>query len=143
MIQSYSASLNSLGNPRIYGSNTQSTGVNITVVDYLYNRFILEEDALNVEILIKPVSTTIVNKVNTETANSVVISAFLSIGFTLTFEASEQWFKLVGQSSASSTYSDISNLGNIIASLSFKDDSDNLIEDQILSIAFNKSVFAD
>lgn len=141
MIQSYSASLNSLGNPRIYGSNTRSTGVNVTVVDYLYNRFILEEATSNVEILIKSVSTTTVNKVNTEAANSVVISAFLSIGFTLTFEAAEQWFKLVGQSSASSTYSDISNLGNIIASLSFKDGSDNLIEDQTLSIAFNKSVF--
>jgi len=141
MIQSYSASLNSLGNPRIYGSNTRSTGVNVTVVDYLYNRFILEEGTTNVEIYITPVSSTVIDKYNTLATNQTVIDDLLAIGFTLTFEDAEQRFKLVGQSSASSTYSDISNLGNIIAFLSFKDGSDNLIEDQTLSIAFNKSVF--
>lgn len=143
MIQSYSADLNSLGNPRIYGSNTESISINNTIINDLYNRFILEEGITNVEILIKPVLNNVVDKTNTESANSLVISSLSALGLTLTFEQTEQYFKLIGNItlSLSGTYSDISNLGTVISSLVFKDNLDVTVETQTLSLAFNKSVF--
>ncbi len=87
MIQSYSANLNSLGNPRIYGSNTQSIGIGNTILNTLYNRFVIEQLTTGIEIYIIPNTTETVDAVVTNTNNSFVIAnIFTSLGLTCVFQ---------------------------------------------------------
>lgn len=146
MIQSYSASLNSLGNPRIYGSNTESLGLNNTIVNNLYSRFVIERNTTGIAIYITPETTTTVNAANTNTANTVsgVYASLLSVtGLTVIFQNNR--FEITGNltpSLASNQNSDSSNaLANLVSSLLLKDVSDNTIETQVFALSINHSNF--
>lgn len=145
MIQSYSASLNSLGNPRIYGSNTQSLGLNNTIVNLLYSRFIIERNTTGIVIYITPQTTSTVNAANTNTANSGVYASIASVtGLTVIFQNNR--FEITGNllTNADNDWSDVTannSLANLVSTLLLKDGSDSTIETQIFALSINHSNF--
>jgi len=144
MIQSYSADLNSLGNPRIYGSNTESTSIGNTAVNLLYSRFVIERNTTGIVIYITPETTTTVNAANTNTANSGVIASILAAtGLTLLYVNNR--FEITGNltpSLGSNQNSDSSSaLANLVSTLLVKDGSNNTIETQVFALSINHSNF--
>jgi len=154
MIQSYSASLNSLGNPRIYGSNTESLGLNNTIVNLLYSRFVIERNTTGIVIYITPETTITVDAANTNTANGVsgsnVYGNILSVtGLTVIFQNNR--FEITGNATtvainAECDWSDAvegngTSLANLVSTLLLKDAVDATIEEQYFALSFNHSNF--
>lgn len=150
MIQSYSASLNSLGNPRIYGSNTESLGLNNTIVNLLYSRFVIERNTTGIEIYITPETTLTVDETNTNIANSGVAASILSVtGLVVTFQNNR--FEITGNATtvainAEYDWSDAvegngTSLANLVSTLLLKDAVDATIEEQTFALSLNHSNF--
>jgi len=144
MIQSYSASLNSLGNPRIYGSNTESLGLNNTIVNLSYSRFIVERNTTGIAIYITPETTTTVDATNTNTANSTVYGNILSaVGLTVIFQNNR--FEITGNLTpdlATSYWADSDTIfANLSSTLLLKDVANTTIETQYFVLSINKSNF--
>lgn len=149
MIQSYSANLNSLGNPRIYGSNTESLGLNNTIVNLLYSRFVIERNTTGIVIYITPETTITVDAANTNTANGVsgsnVYGNILSVtGLTVIFQNNR--FEITGNliTNTDGDWSDTTtnnSLANLVSTLLLKDGSDTTIETQYFALSINHSNF--
>ncbi len=154
MIQSYSANLNSLGNPRIYGSNTRATSIGNTSVDLLYSRFVIERNTSGIVIYITPETTITVDAANTNTANGVsgsnVYGNILSVtGLTVIFQNNR--FEITGNATtvainAEYDWSDAvegngTSLANLVSTLLLKDAVDATIEEQYFALSFNHSNF--
>lgn len=149
MIQSYSASLNSLGNPRIYGSNTKAASIGNTSVDLLYSRFVIERNTTGIIIYITPETTITVDAANTNTANGVsgsnVYGNILSVtGLVVTFQNNR--FEITGDldTNTDTDWSDTTtsnSLANLVSTLLLKDAVDATIETQYFALSLNHSNF--
>ena len=139
----YSADLNELGNPRIYGTNLNTAG---NAENPLVSRFIVEDGTTNIVIYITPTSSTPIDKVATETTNSIAIAGLLSQGYILEIEETEQRIKISGNSilNTSPKYSDTfdsESSSDIYLSLPLFDDLNQPIEVHTVSISKNRSIF--
>ena len=146
MIQSYSANLNSLGNPRIWGANysTQTGYTDPVQIDLYKNKIIVEKFTTGISILITPVSTTVVNKFNTDYANnSLYTSIFSATGLVATFNESLNGILLTGNilSNQSNSNTDLVQLSSTFANFLFSDSLNNDIENQELDITINQAMF--
>ena len=148
MIQSYSASLNSLGNPRIYGSNTQAFAINNTILNTLYNRFVIEQLTTGIEIYITPNTTEIVDAAFTNAYNSFAItSIFTYLGLTCVFQNNR--FEITGnlilnnEYDTTSTGSDTINAvqANMVSTLNFHASNGSILETQYFAVSVNHSNF--
>ncbi len=145
MIQSYLASLNSLGNPRIYGSNTKAASIGNTSVDLLYSRFVIERNTTGIEIYITPETTLTVDETNTNTANSGVAASILSVtGLVVTFQNNR--FEITGDldTNTDTDWSDTTtsnSLANLVSTLLLKDAVNATIEEQYFALSLNHSNF--
>ena len=145
MIQSYSANLNSLGNPRIYGSNTESLGLNNTIVNLLYSRFVIERNTSGISIFISPETALTVDAANTNIANaSVAGDLFTTTGLTVIFQNNR--FEITGNllTNTGADWSDTTvnnSLANLVSTLLLKDAGDTTIETQTFALSLNHSNF--
>ena len=146
MIQSYSANLNSLGNPRIWGANysTQTGYTDPVQIDLYKNKIIVEKFTTGISILITPVSTTVVNKFNTDYANNSLYTDILSTtGLVAIFNESLNGILLTGNilSNQSNSNTDLVQLSSTFANFLFFDSLNNYIENQELDITINQAMF--
>lgn len=146
MIQSYLANLNSLGNPRIWGANysTQTGYTDPVQIDLYKNKIIVEKFTTGISILITPVSTTVVNKFNTDYANNSLYTDILSTtGLVAIFNESLNGILLTGNilSNQSNSNTDLVQLSSTFANFLFFDNSNNYIENQELDITINQAMF--
>lgn len=145
MIQSYSASLNSLGNPRIYGSNTKAVSIGSTSVDLLYSRFVIERNTSGISIFISPETTLTVDETNTNIANSGVAASIFSVtGLVVIFQNNR--FEITGNllTNLDEDWSDSTtnnSLANLVSTLLLKDAGNTTIETQTFALSLNHSNF--
>lgn len=142
----FSANLNELGNPTIWGANysTQTSYTDPVQVDLYKSKIIVEKFTTGISILITPVSTTIVDKTNTDDANSSLYTSILSTtGLVAIYDNALKGFTLIGNilSTQSNTNSDLVELLNSFANFQFRDNLNSNIETQELDITINQAVF--
>ena len=142
----FSANLNELGNPTIWGANysTQTSYTDPVQVDLYKSKIIVEKFTTGISILITPISTTIVDKTNTDNANSSLYTSILSTtGLVAIYDNALKGFTLIGNilSTQSNTNSDLVELLNSFANFQFINNSNNTIETQELDITINQAVF--
>jgi len=142
----FSANLNILGNPTIWGANysTQTSYTDPVQIDLYKNKIIVEKFTTGISILITPVSTIAVNKINTDIANSSLYSNILSAtGLVAIFNESLNGILLTGNilSNQANSNNDLVQLSNTFANFLFYDNSNNYIESQEIDITINQSMF--
>ncbi len=142
----FSANLNILGNPTIWGANysTQTGYTDPVQIDLYKNKVIVEKFTTGISILITPVSTTVVNKINTDIANNSLYGDVLSsTGLVAVFNESLNGILLTGNilSNQSNSNNDLVQLSDTFANFLFFDNSNNYIENQELDITINQAMF--
>lgn len=146
MIQLYSANLNSLGNPRIYGSNTESLSIGNTIANPLYNRVVVERNTTGIVIYITPVTTSTIDESATNaynTSNSTYSNFTTATGLNITFTNNR--FEITGNLTpnlSTSDYSDSDNaLANLISTLYLRSNVGTTLEEQTFALSVNHSNF--
>lgn len=130
----YSADLNELGNPRIYGEE----------ITPRLAKFIVESGTTGVLIYIPSATELTVDKTNTETANSTIIGDMLAIGLTLEFEQTEQRIKISGTipNDYAGTLTDVINSAyNIATTFILKNAVNATLDTHIINLVKNRSFF--
>lgn len=142
----FSANLNILGNPTIWGANysTQTSYTDPVQIDLYKNKIIVEKFTTGISILITPVSTTAVDKVNTDIANNTLYTDILTTtGLTARFDETLNGILLTGNilSNQANSSSDLVQLSASFANFLFFDSLNNYIENQELDITINQAMF--
>jgi len=143
-----SANLNELGNPTIWGANysTQYTNNDPVQIDLYKSKIIVEKFTTGIEILITPVSTTVVDKAITDAYNtnsSLYADLLAATGLTASFNTALNGFLLTGDilSNQANTNDDLVVQLNSFANFVLFDASNQYIENQELDIVINDATF--
>lgn len=142
----FSANLNILGNPTIWGANysTQTSYTDPVQIDLYKNKIIVEKFTTGISILITPVSTTPIDKTNTDTANSALyLDILVATGLTAIFSEELNGILLTGNilSNQVNSNNDLVQLSNTFGNFLFFDSLNNYLENQELDITINQSMF--
>jgi len=142
----FSANLNTLGNPTIWGANysTQTSYTDPVQIDLFKNKIIVEKFTTGIQILLTPVSTTPIDKAITDAANnSLYTDISVATGLTAIFSEELNGILLTGNilSNQANSNNDLVQLSASFANFLFFDSSNNYIENQELDITINQAMF--